>query len=239
MPGSARVPPPRAVAGYPYAAVGTLPYDPLSAMAPSPYAALPMAVGGGRPGFAPILPAPRAKFCSFYNEGKCKKGPQCDHLHVVILADDAPMPERRVCAYFKEGTCKKGNQCDHLHVVREREKEEVEKRIERCMAERLEKVCPFFWSATCKKGMACDTLHLMPRQRAPAGARVCQYFEASRVCKKNNQCEFLHVVDRPTSDMPLDIGFLSNGGSKKRELEEDLDDVGGKRARHDEDEDVL
>eukprot|EP00124_Ichthyophonus_hoferi_P000337 Ihof_evm4s12 gene=Ihof_evmTU4s12 len=165
----------------------------MSAGTPSGHNGLPGARDFG--GFGVRAPPPRAKFCNYYNIGKCKKGATCDFLHAMFLADDAPEPERRVCTFFKEGSCKKGNLCDHLHVVREREKEEIIQRIERNQAENLNVPCPFYWDTHCKKGLGCENLHIMPRERVSQGTRICQFFETHHFCKKNNICEFMHAID--------------------------------------------
>eukprot|EP00124_Ichthyophonus_hoferi_P001403 Ihof_evm6s72 gene=Ihof_evmTU6s72 len=137
----------------------------------------------------------RAKLCSYYNLGTCKKGPLCEYLHADVIREDEALPERRMCSFFRDGLCKKGNMCDHAHVIRENEREEVERRIEEMHFSRQRTPCPFYWNTTCKKGGTCDNIHILSKERAPSNVRVCQFFESSHTCKKGNECDFLHIVD--------------------------------------------
>ena len=44
--------------------------------------------------------------CKFYEEGRCRKGSNCEYKHLI----------NTICRYFMEGTCKRGDMCTFRHI---------------------------------------------------------------------------------------------------------------------------
>lgn len=156
----------------------------------------------------------KPQLCDYFlKTGICRKGKECDFLHVIVLPDDKPLPSR-ICTFFQQSSCKKANMCDYAHVIHESKKQELEQRLvhheEIRSATRL---CSYHWNGHCKKASACSFVHATPRDRVPVSARRCQFFTAQARCKKGNRCMFAHVVDADASSMPSDLRSLKQSAT--------------------------
>lgn len=137
--------------------------------------------------------------CLFFQRGSCKKGPECEFLHVL----DVKQP----CFFFQQGSCKKGDACDFPHILiqegntlpqednalpQPQTQHQTQPQFKEPKNNQQQKECIYFQKGNCKNGENCEFLHV-DNEVAPLRQKQCAFF-LKGMCRNGENCEYVHNV---------------------------------------------
>mmetsp|Transcript_89198 Transcript_89198/g.158111 ORF Transcript_89198/g.158111 Transcript_89198/m.158111 type:complete len:339 (-) Transcript_89198:31-1047(-) len=137
----------------------------------------------------------KTKQCSFWREGKCRRGDACGFAHGAEQNEHCKMILCRfhTAANFPD-RCKYAHSEEELQVAAGKAKKEHEPTF-RSMAGKAEKTlqCSFWMNGTCSR-VDCKFAHGEEEQRRACKLVLCQ-FEVAGHCRQGADCWYAHAED--------------------------------------------